>query len=614
MILLCLSALAAEISFYLHRDIEREEWMARQSFAHHSSPLFLDSYSKSLQKRGKSTVLLRNMLRWKGDDAEFFIVEQQLRTDPAVEWVFVPHSVVPPPPAETPNFVPFQEYLLSNPGMDIVSYWEEGFWGTNMTIADVEYGWGLFHEDLQGAYWNLEPDFIPHPDVETLGYEDHGTAVLGLLAAQENGFGCTGIANQAHLELITEYPQSGWDRPSAIARAIETLEKGEILLLEMQDFGHCETWACLVPAEINPEVWNMTRFAVDIGLVVVAAAGNGTQNLDDEWYEENYLSLGDSGAIVVGAGMPNLAHSWGLLNYGSRIDIQAWGYDVATLGLQTIEELDDDPLRSYTTTFSGTSASSALVAGALTLLQQWSLEQLGFPLSPEGIRNLIYDSGDVSVDYVPHINIVSARERFLQSDKDEDGFFDSFYGGRDCDDNNSDVHPNAVDIWYDGTDQNCDGLNDFDQDGDGYILDEDCNDEDVYIHPNATEIWYDGVDQNCDERDDFDQDEDGFGVVEDCNDLNADISPEQDEIWYDGIDQNCDGFNDFDQDRDGFALSEDCNDESAQIHPGATEIRADDIDQDCDNKDAELFGCSHQPFSVSFLLIFLSACCSRVRT
>ena len=41
----------------------------------------------------------------------------------------------------------------------------------------------------------------------------------------------------------------------------------------------------------------------------------------------------------------------------------------------------------------------------------------------------------------------------------------------DCNDTRSDVHPlpNSVDnTWYDAHDQHCTGLNDFDQDGDGY--------------------------------------------------------------------------------------------------------------------------------------------------
>lgn len=38
----------------------------------------------------------------------------------------------------------------------------------------------------------------------------------------------------------------------------------------------------------------------------------------------------------------------------------------------------------------------------------------------------------------------------------------------DCDDDHAGINPGAAEIWYDGTDQDCDGGSDFDADGDGY--------------------------------------------------------------------------------------------------------------------------------------------------
>ncbi len=83
-----------------------------------------------------------------------------------------------------------------------------------------------------------------------------------------------------------------------------------------------------------------------------------------------------------------------------------------------------------------------------------------------------------------------------QQDNDEDGF--SVDEG-DCNDNDDDVHPGADEIWYDGTDQDCDG-NDEDQDLDGSAIDEDCDDEDDSIHPGAPEAL-DGTDTDCDGTD-----------------------------------------------------------------------------------------------------------------
>ena len=108
-----------------------------------------------------------------------------------------------------------------------------------------------------------------------------------------------------------------------------------------------------------------------------------------------------------------------------------------------------------------------------------------------------------------------------------------------------DIGPEQIDLPYDGIDQNCDGKDDFDQDGDGFVPDDfvgiqtiglentgnleggDCWDNptpptvdsraqdyqitsDQIFSGASEDLPYDGIDQNCDGKDDFDQDEDGF--------------------------------------------------------------------------------------------------------
>ncbi len=74
-------------------------------------------------------------------------------------------------------------------------------------------------------------------------------------------------------------------------------------------------------------------------------------------------------------------------------------------------------------------------------------------------------------------------------DQDGDGVDGISYGGSDCFD----------------TDSNTFG----DDDGDGsYVCVDDCNDGDSSIYPGASDSWYDGVDSNCDGLSDYDQDGD----------------------------------------------------------------------------------------------------------
>ncbi len=228
-------------------------------------------------------------------------------------------------------------------------------------------------------------------------------------------------------------------------------------------------------------------------------------------------------------------------------------------------------------------------------------------------------------------------------DDDDDGFCDAAlgnngvpplicpFGFNDCDDDNADIRPDAIEIC-DDIDNNCtDGPDEgCDDDGDGFcdvaiphadtLLQvcplgfDDCDDEDADIRPDAIEIC-DDIDNNCADGLDegCDDDDDGFcdaalgnnGVpplicpfgLGDCDDEDADIRPDAIEIC-DDIDNNCaDGIdNGCDDDDDGFcdiALGNngappliclfglgDCDDDNADIRPNAQEI-CDDIDNNC---------------------------------
>jgi hypothetical protein len=217
--------------------------------------------------------------------------------------------------------------------------------------------------------------------------------------------------------------------------------------------------------------------------------------------------------------------------------------------------------------------------------------------------------------------------------------------GSDCNDTDSGIHPGAIEIDSDGIDQDCDGYDgrtwfrDADQDGygtsnftkrgntppSGYISQGgDCNDTNRNIHPGAMEIPNNGTDEDCDGKDAGiwfkDLDKDGYGNPlfryignlspagyiadsNDCNDSNRNIHPGAKEIAGNGIDEDCDGIDAVrqyrDKDDDGFGNPDfwmeddvlipghvvnafDCNDENPKINPVADEL-CDGLDNNCDD-------------------------------
>ncbi len=82
-------------------------------------------------------------------------------------------------------------------------------------------------------------------------------------------------------------------------------------------------------------------------------------------------------------------------NYGSRVDLQGWGENVTTTGYGDLFDGTPDPVdpnRFYTDTFGGTSAATAMVAGAVASFQGVAKDR-GYELTADEVRNALHDTG-----------------------------------------------------------------------------------------------------------------------------------------------------------------------------------------------------------------------------
>ncbi len=170
----------------------------------------------------------------------------------------------------------------------------------------------------------------------------------------------------------------------------------------------------------------------------------------------------------------------------------------------------------------------------------------------------------------------------------------------DCHDGDSTVFPGALEVPYDGLDNDCSGGDLCDVDGDGLEIygDPDCPDgtdcDDSSPSIGTVQYYPD------DDLDGFgDEDAEGVlcqppggGYVEDatdCDDGAADVNPGAEDLVIDQFDSNCDGVFGRDDDGDGFASigsgGTDCNDsvdDGFDTHVGADDFIDNGIDNNCD--------------------------------
>jgi hypothetical protein len=323
--------------------------------------------------------------------------------------------------------------------------------GQNVRVAVVDRSAFTNHEDLQNRPVRFSPTqtipdnspcFVEPNQTQTLITAgvlnpNHGTGVLGVIGAGDNGFGVTGVAYGADLRF---YPavsrQEGQRLQNAMLSALIDLREGDVLCVPM-DLPGAEPANGLTLVSADP-YFALVQTATSSGVTVVLPAGN--QGSAVVTSPPNTQAVPDSGAVIVGGCWPGwqvgtLSASpapdglsrpfaplpgrnycrWQTSNFSNtndtgtnnvgvinRVFLSAWATGVVTTGYGKLwsgknEPVDTDiinanaerdNLRSYSALddFVGTSPAAAIIAGYAACLQSFSMQWFGIPLPPAVLR------------------------------------------------------------------------------------------------------------------------------------------------------------------------------------------------------------------------------------
>jgi hypothetical protein len=325
----------------------------------------------------------------------------ELRKSKIVEVAYfqpIPFDASDIPPITTIDVTNSEGYFMPAPlGVDVnYARFFPGGRGNTVNIADIESGWDTEHEDLPqmsfgfGTNWGSE----------------HGTAVLGEIAAVENGYGATGIAPNAQIgwssttdfdPFLTGGSLYFYSVSNALLMSARALQTGDIALIEQQ-FSGPATGPCTcfcgefgdVAVETSPWEHAAISALTGAGIVVVEAAGNGQTAVIP-------ASARDSGAIIVGAsdsGGTGTAACF--TNFGPRVNVRAWGDSIGSTGFgddASLRANGNDNRQWYTRTFNGTSGATPIVAGVAAIIQS-TRTAVGLPkLNSVQMRTLLVSTG-----------------------------------------------------------------------------------------------------------------------------------------------------------------------------------------------------------------------------
>lgn len=271
-------------------------------------------------------------------------------------------------PLPTDDLLGLQWHLGNSNGrldLNVRSVWNPGqgtaYTGAGVRAVVIDDGFDYGHPDLAPSYLPaLDYDFRANPDdndpVAESG-DNHGTAVMGLIGADDNGSGAVGVAFDTQLVGIRALNE--FEIASAITRAAVEAS-GDVANLSLALLN--TQWKNIsdrIPTAIDTAI---ATGRGGLGMTVVVAAGNDRgfwHNTNaDEWKSDTnqvVVAAVDQDGLIAGYSTP-----------GASILVSGFGSysDVVTTDRRGNDGVPGD----FTHFFDGTSAAAPMVAGVVALM------------------------------------------------------------------------------------------------------------------------------------------------------------------------------------------------------------------------------------------------------
>ncbi len=273
-------------------------------------------------------------------------------------------------------------YIHSDELLGATDLWDQGYNGSDVTIAIIDTGAMGDHPDLQNRiigfkdFINNLDDLDPSDGIDAYDDNGHGTACAWLAAGtgKNTGFNHSGMAPGADLLIIKALDAEGSADNSILSQAIEYAADYGVDVISISVGGDWTDGLLSLDSTILS-----VKSAIELGVTVVIAAGNSgpaTNTINSPGLVEEAITVGasvaDQGVVDFSSRGPVEFVSEQPKGVFAKPDIVAPGYQVLSgrwYSSDPFEYPPDDDFGPYYTLFSGTSASAPQVAGLVALLK-----------------------------------------------------------------------------------------------------------------------------------------------------------------------------------------------------------------------------------------------------